>query len=168
MTKDDEKLLNTSKRNFFRDELRRRKTRQGQFDAAMLHLGHPLPGGGRILEPSDNGAGAAAIRAFACGVVGSRVPRDRIRDSAEVRWFANADGWGQPSLPLWQRLWLRERKALKPKHRAVLDALLVDQRPRVAARIAGVSKNLVYKCLGKIFKVRFAQCYQALRADFGG
>jgi len=131
MTKDDEKLLNTYKRNFFRDELRRRKTRQGQFDAAMLHFGHPLPGGGRILEPSDNGAGAEVI-------------------------------WGQPSVPLWQTLWLRERKALKPKHRAVLDALLVDKRPRVAARIAGVGKDLVYDCWKKIFPQRFAACYRAL------
>jgi len=134
---EDARTLRKAKKNFFRSELRHKKTRQGQFDAAMLHLDHPIFPGGPALEASDGGKGAEAIR-------------------------------GLGALPVWQRLWVYERKRLKRKHRAVLDALLVDQRPRIAARIAGVSKNLVYECLGKIFKARFAQCYQALRADLGG
>ena len=67
--------------------------------------------------------------------------------------------------PLWLRLWRRKRLELSPKRRAVLDALAVDWRSRPAARMAGVSQPTVDLCK-KIFKMHFAQCYQAWKRDF--
>ena len=129
------KLLHTVERHLFQDGLRHKATRQGRFDAAMWHLDHPLPGGTRILLPSDRGSGA-----------------ERIYAAVE-------------NVPLWLRLWRRQRLALKPRHRTVLDALMVDWRSRPAAKIAGISQPTVDLCK-KIFKVHFAQCWQAYKRDF--
>lgn len=126
-------LLRTVRDREFKDELRRLRTRQGRFDSGMLHFGHvAASGGSRLLEASDGGAGAERI-------------------------YAALDG---PSL--WQKLWKRDRAALRARHRGVLDALLVDRRPRVAARMAGVGKNLVYACWNDVFPARFEDAYRAL------
>jgi len=114
------KLLHTVERHRFQDSLRHRKTRQGRFDAAMLHLGHPLPGGGRMLEASDGGAGAAAIYG-----------------TAEVT-------------PLWRKLWRRAYKGLNPTGKRVLNALSADWRSRPSSRIAGVSQPTVDKWKKKL------------------
>lgn len=42
---DAQKLLHKAERRKFQDELRHLKTRQGRFDAAMLHLDHKTVGG---------------------------------------------------------------------------------------------------------------------------
>jgi len=107
------KLLHTVERHQFQDHLRHNRTRQGRFDAEMLHLGHPLPGGGRVLEPSDRGKGAAAII-----------------DAAEVT-------------PLWQKLWTRAYADLSPTGKRIVKALEADWRSRPAARLAGVSQPTV-------------------------
>jgi len=132
MSEDERKLLHTVERHQFIDNLRHDATNQGAFDKAMWHLDHPVPGTDFFLKPSDHGAGAARVYAAA-----------------------------EPE-PLWRTLWTRERKALTPKHRAVLDALLLDMRPRVAARIAGVGKDTVYDCFRRIFPQHFAACHRAL------
>jgi len=111
----DIKLLRTVKRHVFIDALRHRKTLQGAFDAAMLHLDHPLPGTDVFLKPSDRGARAEAMYA-----------------AIEVE-------------PYWRTLWKRTRANLPPTGREVLDALLDDWRTRPAARIAGVSQPTVDK-----------------------
>lgn len=91
---------------------------------------------------SDCGCGAAALR-------------------EEVAF--NLDGPEED--PQWLILWRQQRRKLKPKQRAVLDALAIDWRSRPAARIAGVSHKTVndYK---KFFKMHFAQCFQAWNGDF--
>ena len=143
MTKTEErKLLNTVARHRFQDELRHLQTRQGRFDAAMLHLDHPLPGTGLYLTPSDHGAGA-----------------ESVRDEVE----AKVDG--KKSTPFWLRLWRRRRLALDPCRRTILDALAVDWRSRPAARIAEVSQPTV-DAAKKIFKTHFAQCHTAWKRDF--
>ena len=137
MTKTEEsKYWHKAERHQFQDELRRLKTRQGRFDAAMLHLDHPLPGTDLYLDPSDRGESAAAMY-----------------DSVEV-------------VPLWLRLWRRKRLDLKPKRRAVLDALAVDWRTVNAARIAGENRKFVQRSK-KIFKTHFKQCHTAWKRDFG-
>ena len=102
-----------SERRKFQDELRHLKTRQGRFDAAMLHLDHPLPGTDLCLDPSDCGRSAAGMY-----------------DELEV-------------VPLWLRLWRLAAAKLPPKGRAVLNALSVDWRNRPAGRIAGVDHKTV-------------------------
>ena len=72
---------------------------------------------------------------------------------------------GDQQDPLWLRLWRQKRLQLRPKHRAILDALAIDWRTSCAARIAGASRPTVDLCK-KIFKVHFAQCYQAWKRDF--
>ena len=114
MTKTEEgKYLHKAERRRFQDELRHLKTRQGRFDAAMLHLDHPLPGTDLRLDPSDRGKSAAAMY-----------------DGIEV-------------VPLWRRLWRLSAAKLPRKGRAVLNALKVDWRTAPAAKIAGVSRNCV-------------------------
>jgi len=116
--------------------------------------------------------GRAARNAFRNGLVRAKTKRGRFEHGfINPRRDLSDGGKGAAAIyaeievePLWLKLWRQERKTLKPKHRAVLDALLVDMRPRVAARIAGVGKNVIYHCSRKIFKVHFAQCYQAYRA----
>ena len=136
MTRTEErKLLHRVERHQFIDALRHKKTRQGRFDAEMWHLDHPIPGTDSYLMPSDRGEGAAAMYA-------------KIEPE-----------------PLWRRLWRRRRLELKPRHRAVLDALAIDWRSRPAAKIAGVSQPTV-DALKKIFKRHFAQCWQAYERDF--
>ena len=143
MTKTEEsKYLHRAERRKFQDELKHLKTRQGRFDAAMLHLDHPLPGTDLYLTPSDHGAGA-----------------ERVRDEVE----ANVDG--KRSTPFWLRLWRRRRLALDPYRRTILDALAVDWRSRPAARIAEVSQPTV-DAAKKIFKTHFAQCHTAWKRDF--
>ena len=66
----------------------------------------------------------------------------------------------------WLRLWRQRRLKLKSRHRAIHDALAVDWRTAVAARIAGSSRPTVDLCK-KIFKVHFAQCLQAWARDSG-
>jgi len=132
---EEAKLLHAVERHLFQDELRRLKTRQGAFDAAMYHLDHPVPGTDFYLKPSDHGRGAADIRR-------------NCESSLDTQ-------------PLWRKMWNRRRLELKPRHRAVLDALMLDMRPQIAARLSRTSKYLVYECLQKIFKKHFAQCYQA-------
>ena len=114
MTKTEEcKYWHKAERHEFQDELRRLKTRRGRFDAAMLHLDHPLPGTDLYLDPSDRGKSAAAMY-----------------DKIEV-------------IPLWLRLWRLAAAKLPPKGRAVLGALLVDWRNRPAGKIAGVDHKTV-------------------------
>ena len=114
MTKTEEcKYWHKAERHEFQDELRRLKTRRGRFDAAMLHLDHPLPGTDLYLDPSDCGKSAAAMY-----------------DKIEV-------------VPLWLRLWRLAAAKLPPKGRAVLGALLVDWRNRPAGKIAGVDHKTV-------------------------
>ena len=72
---------------------------------------------------------------------------------------------GDSNDPLWLRLWRQKRLRLRPKHRAILDALAIDWRSRPAAKLAGVDHKTVDLCK-KIFKVHFAQCYQAWKRDF--
>ena len=114
MTKTEEsKYWHTAERHQFQDELRHKATRQGRFNAAMLHLDHPLPGTDLYLDPSDRGESAAAMY-----------------DEIEV-------------VPLWLRLWRLGAAKLPPKGRAVLGALLVDWRTMPASRMAGVSRPTV-------------------------
>ena len=114
MTKTEEsKYWHKSERRKFQDELRHLKTRQGRFDAAMLHLDHPLPGTDLYLDPSDRGESAAAMY-----------------DEIEV-------------IPLWLRLWRLSAAKLPRKGRAVLYALMVDWRNRPAGKIAGVDHKTV-------------------------
>ena len=132
---DARKLLHTVERHRFQDELRHKATKQGRFDAAMWHLDHPVPGTSMTLNPSDHGASAAAMYA------------------------------AMEAEPLWLRLWRKARLDLKPRQRAVLDALMVDWRSDPAARIAGTSQPTVDKCK-KNFKTHFAQCWRAYKCDF--
>ena len=114
MTKTEEsKFLHKAERHQFQDELRHLQTRQGRFDAAMLHLDHPLPGTDLYLDPSDRGETAAAMY-----------------DEIEVA-------------PLWLRLWRLGAAKLPRKGRAVLYALMVDWRNRPAGKIAGVDHKTV-------------------------
>jgi len=116
---------------------------------------------------------AAARNAFRNALAHAKTKRGRL-DARAIHAEASDGGAGAERIyaalepePLWRHLWRQSRKTLSPRHRAVLDALLADMRPRVAARIAGVGKNVVYTCLGKIFKVHFAQCFRAYRALSG-
>ena len=114
MTKTEEsKYWHRTERRKFQDELRHLRTRQGRFDAAMLHLDHPIPGTDLRLDPSDRGESAA-----------------KMYDSVEV-------------IPLWLRLWRLGAAKLPHKGRAVLYALMVDWRTTPASRMAGVSRPTV-------------------------
>ena len=113
MSPADRKTLNWHKRCEFRDELRRKRTRQETFERSMLHLDHPLSGGGRGLEASDRGTSAAEI----------------------YRTL-------EPT-PLWMILWKRSAAKLPPTGKKVLAALTEDWRSRPAARIAGVDHKTV-------------------------
>ena len=137
MTISDAKLLHRIERNKFIDQLRHDQTKQGAFDKAMWHLDHPIPGTQVYLAPSDHG------------------------EAAEKLYAALEEA------PLWQKFWVKARLSLKPRQRAVLDALMVDWRDLSAARIAGCGETTV-KRFKKIFKVHFAQCYQAYKRDFRG
>ena len=110
---DAQKFLHKAERHQFQNELKHLRTRQGRFDAAMLHLDHPLPGTDLYLDPSDHGRFAAAMY-----------------DGIEV-------------VPLWLRLWRLAAARLPPKGRAVLGALMVDWRNRPAGKIAGVDHKTV-------------------------
>ena len=135
MNTNDQKLLHRVERNQFIDRIRHERTKQGAFDKAMWHLDHPVPGTDVYLVPSDQGA------------------------AAEKMYAALEEA------PLWQKLWVKARLSLKPRQRAVLDALLVDWRSRPAAKIAGVDHKTVDDAK-KIFKVHFAQCWRAYKRDF--
>jgi len=135
---EDAKILNHRKRIEFLKDLRKKRTRQGQFENDFLHLDHPLPGGGRLLEASDRGKSAAEIRA-----------------SAE-------------EVPRWQKLWQRARRKLTHKQKRILDALLVDFRTSSAAEMARVSQRSIQHFKKTFFKMHFDQCYQAWKRDFGG
>ena len=114
MTKTEEsKYWHKTERRKFQNELKHLRTRQGRFDAAMLHLDHPLPGTDLYLDPSDRGRFAEAMY-----------------DEIEV-------------VPLWLRLWRLAAARLPPKGRAVLGALLVDWRTMPASKMAGVSRPTV-------------------------
>ena len=114
MTKTEENMYwHKTERRKFQNELKHLRTRQGRFDAAMLHLDHPLPGTDLYLDPSDHGRFAAAMY-----------------DGIEV-------------VPLWLRLWRLAAARLPPKGRAVLGALLVDWRTMPASKMAGVSRPTV-------------------------
>ena len=114
MTKTEEsKYWHKTERRKFQNELKHLRTRQGRFDAAMLHLDHPLPGTDLYLDPSDRGRFAEAMY-----------------DGIEV-------------VPLWLRLWRLAAARLPPKGRAVLGALLVDWRTMPASKMAGVSRPTV-------------------------
>ena len=113
MTEADAKLLNTAERHEFQKALAYGKTRQGSFENSMLHFDHPLPGGGRILEPSDRGASAAEIYRML-----------------------------EPT-PLWTTLWKRSAAKLPRTGKKVLAALMEDWRSRPAAKIAGVDHKTV-------------------------
>ena len=114
MTKTEEsKYWHKAERHRFQDELKHLRTRQGRFEAAMLHLDHPIPGTDIRLDPSDRGESAAALY-------------DRI----EV-------------VPLWLRLWRLSAAKLPRKGRAVLYALMVDWRSRPAAKLAEVDHKTV-------------------------
>ena len=114
MTKTEEsKYWHKTERRKFQNELKHLRTRQGRFDAAMLHLDHPLPGTDLYLDPSDRGRFAEAMY-----------------NEIEV-------------VPLWLRLWRLAAARLPPKGRAVLGALLVDWRTMPASKMAGVSRPTV-------------------------
>ena len=114
MTKTEESMYwHKTERRKFQNELKHLRTRQGRFDAAMLHLDHPLPGTDLYLDPSDRGRFAAAMY-----------------DGIDV-------------VPLWLRLWRLAAARLPPKGRAVLGALLVDWRTMPASKMAGVSRPTV-------------------------
>ena len=114
MTKTEESMYwHKTERRKFQNELKHLRTRQGRFDAAMLHLDHPLPGTDLYLDPSDRGRFAEAMY-----------------DEIEV-------------VPLWLRLWRLAAAKLPPKGRAVLGALLVDWRTMPASKMAGVSRPTV-------------------------
>ena len=114
MTKTEESMYwHKTERRKFQNELKHLRTRQGRFDAAMLHLDHPLPGTDLYLDPSDHGRFAAAMY-----------------DGIEV-------------VPLWLRLWRLAAAKLPPKGRAVLGALMVDWRTMPASKMAGVSRPTV-------------------------
>jgi len=107
--------LNAARRNAFRNELAHKKTERGRLERRFVRPHR---------EPSDGGAGAAAL-------------------------YATIE-----ATPLWLRLWKRERAKLPASGKRVLDALLVDWRSRPAARIAGVSQPSVdrwKKLFQKIF-----------------
>ena len=114
MTKTEESMYwHKTERRKFQNELKHLRTRQGRFDAAMLHLDHPLPGTDLYLDPSDRGRFAEAMY-----------------DEIEV-------------VPLWLRLWRLAAARLPPKGRAVLGALLVDWRTMPASKMSGVSRPTV-------------------------
>jgi len=133
---EDAKILSHRQRTEFLDALRYKQTRQGSFESQFLHLDHPLPGGGRLLEASDRGKSAAEIRL-----------------SAE-------------EVPRWKKLWQRSRKRLTRKQKRILDALLIDFRTTKAADLAKVERSAVLRFKKTFFKVHFAQCYQAWKRDF--
>ena len=133
MTRTEEsKYWHKAERRQFQDELRHLKTRQGRFDAAMLHLDHPLPGTDLYLDPSDRGKSAAAMY-----------------DRVEV-------------VPLWIRLWRLSAAKLPRKGRAVLGALAVDWRNRPAGKIAGVDHKTVesWKIKFKVHVAQCWQAYE--------
>jgi len=72
---------------------------------------------------------------------------------------------GTPKDPRWLVLWRKKRRQLKPKHRAILDALGINWQTAAAARIAGSTRPTVDNCK-KIFKMHFAQCHTAWKRDF--
>ena len=114
MTKTEESMYwHKTERRKFQNELKHLRTRQGRFDAAMIHLDHPLPETDLYLDPSDRGRFAEAMY-----------------DEIEV-------------VPLWLRLWRLAAARLPPKGRAVLGALLVDWRTMPASKMAGVSRPTV-------------------------
>ena len=137
MSEDEAKLLNTVRRHEFQDALAYGKTRQGAFENAMLHFGHPLFAGGQDLTASDEGRGAAEIR--------------------------NLDDGKTPS---WLLLWRRERAKLNPRQRKILDALALDWKSSVAAEITGCDRKTVHRAK-TFFKMHFAQCLRAWKRDFG-
>lgn len=96
--------LNAARRNAFRNELAHKKTERGRLEHRFVRPHR---------EPSDGGAGAAALY-------------DMLEPT-----------------PLWLKLWNRERAKLPPTGKRVLDALLVDWRSRPAARIAGLDHKTV-------------------------
>lgn len=57
MTTEEKHILQNSRRQFFQQNLRYLKTKQGAFESSMHHLDHPLFNGGRVLEPTDNHRG---------------------------------------------------------------------------------------------------------------
>ena len=124
------KLLHRVERNWFIDQLRHDQTKQGAFDKAMWHLDHPIPGTQVYLAPSDHG------------------------EAAEKLYAALEEA------PLWQKLWVNARLKLKPRQRAVLDALMVDWRTGVAAKIAGVSRSYVVETKKRLV-FAFANVYAA-------
>ena len=66
--------------------------------------------------------------------------------------------------PLWLLLWRQKRLALRPKRRAVLDALALDWRTVEAARLSGQNRKMVQRTK-TFFKTHFAQCYTAWKRD---
>lgn len=135
MNTNELKLLHRVERNEFIDRIRHERTKQGAFDKAMWHLDHPIPGTTLLLAPSDKGAGA-----------------EKVYAAVEEK-------------PLWLKLWHKDRLALPPRQRAVLDALAIDWRTAPAAKIADENRKFVARSK-KIFKTHFAQCHTAWKCDF--
>jgi len=137
MTEEDKKILNCRARKAFLNDLKHRQTRQGSFEESFLHHGHPLFGGGPVLEPSDDGAAAMTIRGIC------------------------------DELPRWRSLWARARGKLTRKQKRILDALLVNFRTTNAAKIAGVDAATIWRFKKTFFKTHFSQCHTAWKRDFG-
>ena len=105
MTKIEESMYwHKTERHQFQNELKHLRTRQGRFDAAMLHLDHPLPGTDLYLDPSDHGRFAAAMY-----------------DEIEV-------------VPLWLRLWRLAAARLPPRMARAISVSTLDWRYRRSGR----------------------------------
>ena len=62
--------------------------------------------------------------------------------------------------PVWYDLFNAAYDELPDNDRAVIDALFQDMRPAQAARIAGVSRQTVYRALGR-FREKLIPAYRA-------
>ncbi len=113
MTEHELHILQRSKKLFYRNHLAYLKTKQGAFEASMLHLDHPFAVGCRELTASDEGRNAL-----------------QIRENNEV-------------CPLWLKLWRNAYAKLPPKGKRILYALMQDWRTTSAAKLAGVSRPTI-------------------------
>ena len=70
---------------------------------------------------------------------------DRGRGAAIIRSFGED--------PLWLRLFNRAYNALDEQDKEIVDALFVDTRPAVAARIANTNRQRVYRVIARFRKM---------------
>lgn len=82
----------------------------------------------------------------------NRLMSDRGKGAEEIRRAGEN--------PVWHDLFNKAYDELPDNDRAVIDALFQDMRPAQAARIAGVSRQTVYRALRR-FRERLIPAYRA-------